>query len=77
MQEPGHSLSSNKKTSKSVYITEHLPHLLYLYVSAKKKIYLYSKRQKNKKEPTKWAIVDGSYCLYTKDVKHTAESINQ
>ena len=29
MQESGHSLSSNKKTSKSVSITEHLPHLLY------------------------------------------------
>ena len=29
IQDSGHSLSSNEKTSKSVYITEHLPHLLY------------------------------------------------
>ena len=29
MQDLGHSLSSNEKTNKSVYITEHLPHLLY------------------------------------------------
>ena len=46
MQDSGHSLSSNEKTSKSVYITEHLPHVLY---HQKKNFYLYSKRQKIKK----------------------------
>ena len=74
MQESGHSLSSNEKTSKSVYITEHLPHLLY---QQKKKLLPLFKEAKNKKEPTKWAIVDGNYCLYIKDIKRTAESINQ
>ena len=74
MQDSGHSLSSNEKTSKSVYITEHLPHVLY---QQKKKLLPLFKEAKNKKEPTKWAIVDGIYCLYIKDVKHTPESINQ
>ena len=74
MQDSGHSISSNEKTSKSVYITEHLPHLVY---QQKKKLLPLFKEAKNKKEPTKWAIVDGNYCLYIKDVKHTAESINQ
>ena len=46
MQDSRHSLSSNEKTSKSVYITEHLPHVLY---QQKKNFYLYSKRQKIKK----------------------------
>ena len=46
MQDSGHSLSSNEKTNKSVYITEHLPHVLY---QQKKNFYLYSKRQKIKK----------------------------
>ena len=73
MQDLGHSLSTNEKTSKPVYITEHLPHLLY---QQKKKLLPLFKDAKNKKEPTKWAI-DGNYCLYIKDVKRTAKSINQ
>ena len=74
MQDSDHSLSSNEKTGKFVYITEHLPHLLY---QQKKKLLPLFKEAKIKKEPTKWAIVDGYYCLYIKDVKHAEESINQ
>ena len=57
MQDSGHSLSSNKKISKSVYtcITEHLPHLLY---QQKKKLLPLFKEAKIKKEPSKWAIVE-------------------
>ena len=46
MQDSGHSLSSNEKTSKSVYITKHLPHLLY---QQKKKLLPLFKEAKNKK----------------------------
>ena len=69
MQESGHFLSSNEKTSKSVYITEHTH---YLQNITKEKILPLFKEAKNKKEPNKWAIVDGNYCLYIKDVKHIA-----
>ena len=74
MQGLNHSSSSNEKPSKSVYIIEHLPHLLY---QQKKCLLPIFKEAKNKKGPTKWVIVDSFYCLYIKDVQHTAESIDQ
>ena len=46
MQDSGHALSSDEKTSKSIYITEHLPHLLY---QQKKKLLPLFKEAKNKK----------------------------
>ena len=74
MQDSCLSISSNEKTSKSVYITKYLHNLLN---QQKKKLLPLFKEAKNNKEPTKWSIVDGNYFLYIKDVKHTEESINQ
>ena len=55
------SSATNGRSRKSVYITEHLPQQLY---HQKKKLLLLFKKAKNQKQATRWATVDGSYCLY-------------
>ena len=64
------SSATNGRSRKSVYITEHLPQQLYHH---QKKLFPLFKKQKNQKQATWWATVDGSYCLYIEGVKHTAE----
>ena len=61
---------TNGRSRKSVYITEGLPQQLY---HQKKKLFPLFKKAKNRKQATRWATVDGSYCLYIDGVKHTAE----
>ena len=55
------SSATNGRNRKSVYITEHLPQQLY---HQKKKLLPLVKKAKNQKQATRWAIADGSCCLY-------------
>ena len=54
------SSATNGRSRKSIYITEHLPQQLY---HQKKKLLPLLKKAKNQKQATRWATVDGSYCL--------------
>lgn len=62
------STSSADEHVSSVYITEHLPRILYNH---KKKLLPLFKEAKKRNQRTRWSIENGSYFLYVDNIKHS------
>ena len=56
--------ATTQRFPKSVYITEHLPKE---FQEQRKRLLSQFKEGKNSGQKTKWAITNGSYCLYVDD----------
>ena len=63
------SNNTQERNRQSVYITDHLPKLFY---QQKKELMPLFREARSDNKKTRWAIENGSYCLYVNETKHTA-----